>query len=377
MSVIEHEDLSLFNGSMSTDPRIIHHARTLVQYSVQARSKEIFTVDGGPEAEALIVAVHEELLKAGAYAAVRMTPETCMENLYTHGKAHHLDTVSKLDTATARQIDGTIRIMASSNTRALSGVDPQKQARLSKASRTLRQTLLKKKWVLTLHPTRAYAQDADMSLNDFKDFVYAALHADQDNPVRAWKELAKRQAGLIRKIRGADQFRIVGSDTDLTLSIKGRTFINSCGTHNMPCGEIFTGPVETSAEGHIRYDYPVVHGGREIDGIRLVFRKGRVVEATADKNESFLKSMLDMDPGARRLGELGIGTHYGIRKFIKNILFDEKIGGSIHLALGQSYAETGGRNRSALHWDMIKDLRKGGALYVDGKLFQKDGAFVR
>ena len=364
------------NRVMRIDARIYNHARTLVHYSVHAKSKEIITVDGPPEAEPLIVAVQEELIKTGAYAAVRMTPERCMENLFEHGKAHHFDTVNKLDTAAARQVDGLIRIMAASNTRALANIDPKKQARVSRATRHLRQTLLKKKWVLTLHPTKAYAQDADMSLSDFEDFAYAALHADQDNPVRAWKDMAKRQAGLIRKLKGADQFRIVGPDTDLTLSIKGRTFINSCGIHNMPCGEIFTGPVETSAEGHIRYDYPVVHGGREIDGIRLVFRKGRVAEASAEKNEHFLHSMLDMDPGARRLGELGIGTHYGIKKFIKNILFDEKIGGSIHLALGQSYAETGGRNRSALHWDMIKDLRQGGALYVDGKLFQKDGQFV-
>lgn len=362
---------------MRIDDRVIRHARVLVRYSTVAQSQEIFTVDGAPAAEPLIVAVHEELLRAGAYAAVRMTPESCVESLFRHGKAHHFDSVSKLDRATARAVDGLIRIMASSNTRSLAGVDPAKQARVSVATRTLRQMLLKKKWVLTLHPTSAYAQDADMSLASFEDFVYASLYADQDDPVRVWREAEKKQARLIGELKNADLVRIVGPETDLSLSIKGRTFINSCGRHNMPCGEIFTGPVETSAEGYIRYDYPVVHAGREIDGIRLVFRKGKVVEASADKNEKFLLKMLDMDPGARRLGELGIGTHYGIQRFIKNILFDEKIGGTIHLALGQSYAETGGQNRSALHWDMIKDLRKGGAIYVDGKLLQKDGRFVR
>lgn len=362
---------------MKIDERIQNHARVLAHYSCAARSKEIVTIDGSPEAEPLIVACHEELLKAGAYPSARMTPESCPENLFTYGKPHHFDTVSHLDRATARHVDGLIRIMASTNTRSLSGADPKLQARLSRATRALRQQLLKKKWVLTLHPTKAYAQDADMSLSAFTDFVYAAVHADQDDPVRAWRDQMKRQANLIRTIKGADQIKIVGPDTELTLSVKDRTFINSCGKHNMPCGEIFTGPVESSAEGYIRYDYPVVHAGREIDGIRLVFRKGKVVEASAEKNEAFLLQMLDMDPGARRLGELGIGTHYGIQQFIKNILFDEKIGGSIHLALGQSYAETGGRNRSALHWDMIKDLRMGGAIYVDGKLLQKDGRFVR
>lgn len=358
------------------DTRIKQHARILAQYSINAKSGECVTVDGHPAAEPLLVAVHEELLRLGAYPMVRMTPEGCMENLFRHGKAHHFDNVSPLDRAVVRAVDATIRVMASTNTRSLSEADPKKQARLSKATRSLRQTLLKKKWVLTLHPTQAYAQDADMSGSAFADFVYAAVYADHDNPVRAWQQQAKMQAKLVARMNRADQVRIVGPDTDLTLSVKGRTFINSCGKHNMPCGEIFTGPVEQSANGHIRYDYPVVHAGREIDGIRLVFRDGKVVEASAEKNEAFLRSMLDMDPGARRLGELGIGTHYGIKQFIKNILFDEKIGGTIHLALGQSYAETGGTNRSALHWDMIKDLRKGGAIYVDGTCWQRDGQFV-
>jgi aminopeptidase len=361
---------------MSIDPRVQQHARVLAHYSLAAQPREVITIDGPPAAEPLIVAAHEELLRAGAFPAVRMTPEACLNNLFRSGKPHHFDEISPLDRATVRAIDGTIRIMAATNTRALSDVKPAQQARIAKATRALRQTLLKKKWVLTLHPTAAYAQDADMSLTTFENFVYAAVYADTDNAVKHWKAAARRQAKLIAALHGADQFRIVGPDTDLTLSIKNRTFINSCGKHNMPCGEIFTGPIENSAEGHIRYDYPVVHAGREIDGIRLVFHKGRVVEAAAEKNEAFLLQMLDMDPGARRLGELGIGTHYGIKQFIKNILFDEKIGGTIHLALGQSYAETGGKNNSALHWDMIKDLRRGGALYVDGKLFQKNGRFV-
>jgi aminopeptidase len=234
---------------------------------------------------------------------------------------------------------------------------------------------MKKPWTLTLFPTSAFAQDADMSLTEFEDFVYSATFADQDRPVAKWRALERRQEKMIAALKGADEVHIVGPDTDLTLSVKGRTFINSAGTNNMPSGEIFTGPVETSAEGYIKYDFPVCHAGREIDGIRLVFRKGKVVEASATKNEKFLLSMLDIDRGARRLGELGIGTNFGIDRFVRNILFDEKIGGTIHLALGKSYEETGGRNESALHWDMIKDLRKGGALYVDGEVIQKDGKF--
>ncbi len=358
------------------DPRIRNLARILVHYSVSAAEGETVGLSGPALAQPLFEAAYEELLHAGAFPFVQMTSNRMEALLYRSGRDLHFDQVSKAQAALVKHLDATIRIMASDNTRALSATDPQKQARLSRATKPMREQMLKKKWVLTLFPTAAYAQDAEMGLDEFEDFVFGAAFADRDDPIREWKNLARRQQKLIARLKNADQVRIVGPDTDLTMSVKGRTFVNSNGLHNMPCGEIFTGPVESSAEGYIRYDYPVCNGGREVDGIRLVFRKGVVVEASAEKNEAYLLSMLDMDPGARRLGELGIGTNYGIQRFIKNILFDEKIGGSIHLALGQSYAVTGGVNKSALHWDMIKDLRKGGAIYVDGKLFQKNGQFV-
>lgn len=360
---------------MTKDIRVAHLARILVRYSVNARPRELITLDATPEAAPLVLAVYEELLRAGAYPFARMNPAETTEIFYRHGKAHHFDTPHPLQRAVVRHLDGSIRIESDPNTRALSGVDPRKQARVSRATGPLRELMMKKKWCLTLFPTQAYAQDADMSLSDFEDFVYAATFADRRDPIGAWRALSRRQESLVRQLRGARTVRIVGPDTDLTLSVAGRVFINSDGHHNMPSGEVFTGPGEDSAEGHIRFDYPICHAGREVDGVRLVFRKGLVVEASATKNEKFLHAMLDMDPGARRLGELGIGTNYGIDRFIKNILFDEKIGGTIHLALGRSYKETGGRNRSALHWDMIKDLRRGGALHVDGKVFQKDGKF--
>ncbi len=358
------------------DTRIAHLARILVRYSVRAKPRELIAVDGTAEAEPLMLAVYEELIRAGAFPVIRMAPAGAAEIFYKLGKPFHFRTLTPIQRAMAEHLDGSIFIESELNTRALSGIDPRKQALYSRTTKPLREKMVKKKWCLTLFPTQAYAQDAEMSLADFEDFVYAATFADRPDPVAAWKAQQQKQERLVRKLRGADKIRIVGPDTDLSMSVKGRVFINSAGDHNMPCGELFTGPVEDSAEGHIRYDYPVCHAGREVDGIRLVFRRGKVVEATARKNEKFLHTMLDMDPGARRLGELGIGTNYGIQKFIKNILFDEKIGGSIHLALGQSYEETRGKNKSALHWDMIKDLRKGGAVYVDGKLFQKNGKFT-
>ncbi len=358
------------------DPRIKKFAELLVKYSIYAKPRETIGVEGSAEAEPLFEAVYEELLKAGAFPVMRMLPRNSNETFFKHARPEHLDQLAAFDLKYAKAMDGTIRIMSSPNTRALAAIEPSRLARLSKSRAPLRKIILAKKWALTLYPTTAYAQDADMSLSDFEDFVYMANFLDHKDPVAAWNDLEREHQKLIARLRNADEVHIVGPGTDLKMSVKNRTFISSVATHNVPSGEIFTGPVEDSAEGHITYDYPVCEGGREIDGIRLVFRAGKVVEASATKNEAYLLQMLDMDRGARRLGELGIGTNFRIQRFIRNILFDEKIGGTIHLALGESYAETGGVNKSALHWDMIKDLRKDGAVYVNGKLFQKNGKFV-
>lgn len=357
------------------DPRIRNLAKTLVNYSIAAKPGMCVNVGGTAAAEPLFVALYEELIHAGAYPSMQMMPTGCQDFLMKNGKPHHFEKASPVQRALIKSIDASIRIISESNTRSLSAVDPARQAALAKTNRPLSNILLSKPWVLTLFPTEAYAQDAEMSLREFEDFVYQATYSNERNPIACWNKVRRDQDTLIARLKGAKEARIVGPGTDLNFSIKGRTFINSPGTHNMPSGEIFTGPVEDSADGFIQYDYPVCSGGREVDGIRLVFRKGVVVEASATKNEKYLLAMLDMDPGARRLGEWGIGTNWNIQRFIKNILFDEKIGGTIHLALGKSYPETGGVNTSSLHWDMIKDLRRGGTIYVDGKVFQKDGKF--
>lgn len=358
------------------DPRVEKFAKLLVNYSVKAQPGQTIGVETTAEAAPLVECVYEELLRAGALPVIRMTPSSLGEILYREGKDQHLDQTAPFEMAYAKVVDATIRIMASPNTRDLARFDPKIAQRLAKSRKPVRAILLKKTWSLTLFPTQAYAMDADMSLRDFEDFVYSANFLDRKDPVAEWDKLEQRHQKLIDRLHKADEVRIVGPETDLKMSIKGRTVLSSVATHNVPSGEVFTGPIENSAEGYIKYDFPVCNGGREIDGIRLVFKKGKVVEASATKNQDYLLAMLDMDPGARYLGELGIGTNYGIQRFIKNILFDEKIGGTIHLAVGESYTETGGKNKSALHWDMIKDLRKDGALYLDGELFQKNGKFV-
>jgi len=306
----------------------------------------------------------------------RMAPNEASEVLYAEASREQLAFLPRSALASAREADHYINVMGETNTQGLAEVDPRKQTVAEKARRRLSDLVLgKNEWTLTLYPTAAYAQDAGMGLEEFEDFAFAAMRVDKRDPVADWKKAKAFQARVMRRLRGARRIRIVAEDTDLVLSVKGRKFISSYGSHNMPDGEIFTGPVETSASGHIRYSYPVCYRGKEVEDVRLEFEKGRVVKATAAKNEQFLRQMIGIDAGASRIGELGIGTNYGIRRFIKNILFDEKIGGTIHIALGRSYAETGGCNKSALHWDMISDLRRGGRMEVDGKTLQSEGRF--
>jgi aminopeptidase len=231
-------------------------------------------------------------------------------------------------------------------------------------------------WTVTMYPTDAYAQDADMSQQEFADFVYGACYADQEDPVALWQAIHERQQKLVDWLAGKKEIKVKGSNIDLKLSIDGRQFINSDGTANMPSGEIFTGPVEDSVQGWVRFSYPAVTRGVEVDGVELTFDKGKVVEAKATKNHDYLIQMLDLDEGARYLGEWAIGTNDRIDRFIKNILFDEKLGGTIHMAVGAGYPETGSVNDSAIHWDMICDMGDDGEIWVDDELFYRGGKFL-
>jgi aminopeptidase len=358
------------------DARINKLARVLVAYSRKVKRGQVVMIAGPVAAEPLILEVAREVLRAGGHPLYRMAPDAATEVFYAEARRRQLAFLPKSLLATVREAHHCITIIAETNTQALAGVDPRLQ-RLTEVSRRPLQNLVlgKNQWTLSLFPTPAYAQDAGMGLEEFEAFAYAAMRVDRRDPMAEWQKARAFQNRLLARLRGAGRIRIVAPDTDLTLSVKGRRFLGACGEHNMPDGEVFTGPVETSAEGRIRYTYPVCHRGKEVTDVRLEFHRGRAVKATAARNEAFLLQMIDMDAGASRLGELGIGTHYGISRFIKNILFDEKIGGSIHLALGRSYAQTGGTNKSALHWDMICDLRQGGRIEVDGRVLQADGKF--
>jgi aminopeptidase len=277
--------------------------------------------------------------------------------------------------------DVTIDVLASANTRALSATDPARQAVWSRARAPLRETAMhraaigERRWSLTIFPTSAYAQDADMATHEFARFLESACMLDRPDPVAAWRDLSARQARMIAWLEQRKAVHLTAPGTDLRLSVAGRAWVNSDGKRNFPSGEVFTGPVEGSAAGHIHFTYPVVTQGREIADIRLRFAAGVVVDASAGKNEAFLIETLDTDPGARRLGEFAFGTNDGITRFTKNILLDEKIGGTVHMALGAGYPETGSQNRSAIHWDMICDLRAGGEATADGSIVLKDGEY--
>jgi aminopeptidase len=280
------------------------------------------------------------------------------------------------------EYDCLISLGGAENTRTLSGIDPARQQLARSAGRELTKVFMERsaagslRWVTTMYPTNAQAQEADMSLSDFEDFVYGSCFADQDDPVAEWQKISAMQQKLVDWLVGKKDVKVQGPNVDLTLSIDGRTFINSDGQKNMPSGEIFTGPIEDSVNGWVRFTYPAIYSGREVEGIELRFEDGKVVDATAKKNEAFMISVLDTDPGARYLGEWAVGTNNGIQRFTKSILYDEKIGGTIHMAVGAGYPETGSKNQSAVHWDMICDMRDGGKIWVDDELFYDSGQFT-
>ena len=364
------------------DPRVTNLARILVRHSARVQEGDVCTVEGGSAAEPLLQAVYEEVLKAGGNPIVQMALASQQEAFFEHASDAQLEWISPTSEWVVENADVRIAVMASENTRALSQVEPARQTRVSKARTHLMETMMKRsaageyRWALTLFPTNAYASEAGMSLSAYEDFYYGACLATEDDPVAAWERQSAETERLAEWIEGRAEVHITGEGTDLTLGIEGRKFIAAGGRHNMPDGEFFTGPVEDSAEGEIAFHLPATYAGREVAGVRFRFESGKVVDASASKGEEFLIEMLDTDEGARRLGELGIGTNYGITSGTGEILLDEKIGGTVHLAVGRSYPETGGVNESAIHWDMICDLRRGGRIEVDGELLQEDGRYA-
>ena len=363
------------------DPRIAKLAEVMVNYSLELRPGQRFWLRTTPLAEELNLAVYEEAIKAGAHVHIDQRMPGAEEIFYKYASDEQLDYISPIRQTIIDTFEASLYIEALHNSRSLSGIDGSRVARFRKAGAPLSQKLMQRsadathRWCITVYPTHSMAQDADMSLHDYREFVYGAGMLNEADPVAFWKGEGKKQQELADWLKGHDKAVLKGSNVDITLSIKDRMFEISDGRYNFPDGEIFTSPVEDSVNGWIRFKYPAIYQGQEVTDIELWFENGRVVKEKAAKNQEFLTSLLDLDAGARTLGEWGIGTNYGIQRFSKNMLFDEKIGGTIHFAVGAGFPECGGRNESGLHWDMLCDMAES-EITLDGDLFYRNGRTV-
>jgi aminopeptidase len=363
-----------------TDIRMEKLAELVIRYSTSVKPGDKTAIIGNMLTMPLMKAIFAETLRSGGHPMIFLrSPD---ELLYRYGSREQIEYVHEPFKLIYDKYDVRINVFGESNTRELTNVNPEKIEWYSHARRDLLKTMMKRsaagslKWVIVPYPVESFAQDAEMSLTEYADFLYRACMPDLNDPIGYWQNVGREHQRLIKWLKGKKKVHVTGKETDLTLSIEGRKFVSCDGHYNLPDGEIFTGPVEDSAEGYVYYSYPAIEMGREVTGIRLWFHKGKVVKATAEKNEEFLLKLLDTDEGARYLGEFAIGTNYGITGFTREILFDEKIGGSFHMAVGAAPPETGGRNESAIHWDMVCDLRKGGRITVDDVLFYENGKFT-
>ena len=365
-----------------SDPRIEKLASILVDYSAQIKPGDRVAIEATTAAEPLVRAIYGLILERGGHPHLLLDLPDQDEILYARAKDAELDTVPTFRRLAYEQFESRMRIHSMTNPRALSHVDPAKQKRRQKALSPIMEAQMRRgadrsfKWVTTLYPTEGYAVEAEMSLQNFEDFVYRACHADEADPVAYWKKTEATQKKIIEHIEGHNQVILNGPNVEMSLSIKGRKFLNGAGANNMPDGEIYTGPVEDSVNGWVRFSYPAIYNGVMVEGVELTFSNGRVTKVKAEKNQAFLMEMLESDPGARYLGEFAIGTNYEIDRFSHNILFDEKLGGSFHMALGAGYPETGAKNRSMIHWDMICGMKDNSEITVDGDVMYKDGKFV-
>jgi aminopeptidase len=366
-----------------TDPRLARLATLLVDYSLGLREGEVLRINSTDSAAPLILELQKAAIARGAHAYANVALEGLSEILVAEGSRAQREFVADLALREVDRLDAEVTIWSEANTKSFSRADPEARGQVYAAERSLVNRRWQRigrgelRWVGTLMPTNAHAQDAEMSLREYEDFVFRACHvAGGEDPVLHWRTVADELTARAAEFADTREIRIVGPDTDVRLGVAGRTWQPSYGTHNMPDGEVFTSPVETETEGEIRFTLPAVFYGREVEDIRLRFEGGRVVDADARSGADYLRTLLDTDDGARVLGEFAFGLNYEIDRWTRNILFDEKIGGTVHLALGSGFEECGSKNESALHWDIICDLREEGEIYADGELVWRAGRFL-
>ena len=367
---------------MKPDERLNKLAKVLVGYSIGVKEGERVRIAGSTASEPLLREIYREVLLAGGHPRVAMQFEDQQYIFYSLARDHQLDDIDPITLHEMGEIDSLIRTFPDLNPHALSSIDPDKKQRVTRSSKPIMDILFERwgkgelKWVGTVCPTTALAQEARMALDEYSEFVFECMHLNDDDPVSFWKDFSTRQQKICDRLNGVKEMRYVGRDTDLAFRTEGRTWINCDGKNNFPDGEIFTGPVEDSVEGTIRFTFPGIYMGEEIEDIFLRFESGRVVEARAAKGERLLLELLDTDEGSCYVGEIAIGTNESIDRFTKNMLFDEKMGKTVHLALGMGIPSSGSRNQSAIHWDMLKDMSDGGEIHADGELIYREGRFL-
>ncbi len=379
------------------DQRLDKLADVLVNYSVKVQPGQLVRIRGDVVGTNLLEAIYEAVLAAGAHPLLRISSEACNDIFMqsaSEGQLKHIDPIAM---AEAETIDVSISLWAEVNTKSSTRVDPKRSGMASSARKPIFETFMQRaaaaefpdqypgvkplKWVGTLFPTQANAQDAERSLREYEDFVFKAGYLDHDDPAAQWMKIREQQQRVVDYLTGKSLIHFQAANgTDLKVNVDDMVWVNCAGESNFPDGEVFTGPnlkhADGGVNGVVRYSFPAVHNGREVHDIELTFKQGRVIDAKASKGLDFLEAMLDQDDGARSLGEIAIGTNYQVTEYTKNTLFDEKIGGTFHAAVGAGYPETGNSNQSGLHWDMVCDLRAGGTITVDGEVISRDGKFV-
>lgn len=364
------------------DNRVKKLAELLIKYSLDIKKGDYLIINANTVSEPLVKEAYRQAILQGATVDTLINLEGVKEILLKNGTDEQFENSNKMHEWMFENMTHYLFIWGNYNTKEFSGIDPKNMSKYIKSQKKWRDTFNRRtlsgelSWVGTQYPTLADAQEAGMSLCDYEDFVYKSGLIDKEDPISEWKKIQKQQQKIVDYLDTKDTIHIISKDTDITYRVKGRKWISCDGKDNFPDGEVFTGPIEDSVEGHIRFSFPAIYLGKEVEDITLTFSKGKIVKAQAKKGEDYLNALLDTDEGSRFIGECAIGTNYGIDKFTKNILFDEKIGGTIHMAAGFSIPESRGKNKSSLHWDMICDLRDGGEIYADGELFYKDGKFL-
>lgn len=364
------------------DIRIKRLAQVLLEYSLSIKPEEKILIQGDFASLPLVQEVYKQSLQLGAFPSLRMEDESLRYLLLKYGNDHQISYIPEENFTMVRNVDAIVYLLGGFNTRNLTNIEPGKIKLQTKAKEQILKIYLKRvqdqelKWCATQFPTHASAQDANMALEDFEEFVYGAAMVNYDDPIQQWQKLTQNQQLICDYLSTRQSFRIVSTDTDISFSTKGREWINCCGKINFPDGEVYCSPIEDSVEGYIRFSFPGIYESKAVDDIQLKFEKGEVVTASASAGEDLLKEILDTDEGARRVGEVAIGTNPYIKDFTRNIFFDEKISGTLHMALGFSIPGSHGLNKSAIHWDMLCDMRENGKIYADDELIYKNGSFI-